>query len=66
MPDDMGFMWKTCNRSGALVCFQWGNDARVEILECENQDCFRVYWSVSLLRVVEDCLGNVTRAVSLS
>ena len=53
-----------CNSNGALVCFQWGDDARVEILECEDQDCFRLSWSVSLLRVVEDCLGNVIRAVS--
>ena len=47
-----------CSSNGALVCFQWGNDARVEILECEDQDCFRVSWTVSSLRVVEDCLGN--------
>ena len=64
MPDDMGFMWKTCIHNGSLLCFQWGNDARVEILECEAQDCFRVSWSVSLLRVVEDCLGNVISCIS--
>ena len=63
MPDDMGFMWKTCNNSGSLMCFQWGNEARVEILECEDQDCFRVSWTVSLLRVVEDCLGNVISCI---
>ena len=66
MPDDMGFMWKTCVHSGSLMCFQWGNDARVEILECVDQDCFKVAWTVSLLRVVEDCLGNVIQISCIS
>ena len=64
MPDDMGFMWRTCDHSKSLMCFHWGNDARVEILECQDQDCFKVSWTVSLLRVVEDCLGNVTNWIS--
>ena len=58
IPDDMGSMWRNCHRNGAIMCFQWGTDARVEILECEDWDCFRVSWTVTQLRVVEDCLGT--------
>ena len=58
MPQSMGAPEPSGNCNGAIMCFQWGTDARVEILECEDWDCFRVSWTVTHLRVVEDCLGT--------
>ena len=44
---------------GVVMCFTWGNVARVEITDCEDTDCFLVSWTVTHLRAVEDCMGKV-------
>ena len=66
MPQSMGAPEPSGNCNGAIMCFQWGNVARVEILECEDWDCFRVSWTVTHLRVVEDCLGTELSQSSFS
>ena len=58
IPQSMGAPEPSGDCNGAIMCFRWGTDARVEILECEDWDCFRVSWTVTHLRVVEDCLGT--------
>ena len=50
-------MCQDCS-DGVVMCFQWGNVARVEITDCEDTDCFLVSWTVTHLRVVEDCMGK--------